>query len=179
MEKVLHDSFYVIKTDETGKTERKRPVKYDRSYAPYLLEAANNHLIQLEGRDSTQQAHDKFIHWCMEEYFKNGASPALLNTLNNNICVVGHQCHVAASKNQLMAIFVAHIPHKPPPTVFAAYMFSNMTSLGWLSGLRKCKNPECQHFFIGRPNARWCKKSCGSLVRVRKKRQASRKSNYL
>ncbi|MBX2988844.1 MAG: CGNR zinc finger domain-containing protein [Bdellovibrionaceae bacterium] len=70
-----------------------------------------------------------------------------------------------------MAMFVAHIPHEPPPTVFASYMFSNMTSLGWLEGLKRCRNPECQQFFIGRPNVKWCSKSCGSLYRVRQKRK--------
>ncbi len=171
VEKVLQDCFYVVQTDGTGKTFKKPPLRYDKSYASYLLEGANNHIQQLDGRDSIQIAHDQFICWCMDEYLKHGASPALLNTLNANISVIGHQCHITPVNKKLSAIFVAHIPHKPPPTVFAAYMFSNMVSLGWLDGLKRCKNPECQRFFVGRPNVKWCKKSCGSLVRVRKKRR--------
>lgn len=174
MEKVLQDCFYVVQTDGTGKTERKPPIRYDKRYASYLIEGANNHASNLEGRDQIQIEHDKFIYWCMDEYQRTGASPALLNTLNRNICVVGHQCHVMPANRKLAAIFVAHIPHKPPPTVFASYMFSNMVSLGWLDGLKRCKNPDCRHFFIGRPNVKWCKKSCGSLVRVRRKRKTDR-----
>lgn len=171
MEKALQDFFYVQKTDKNGNTNKKPPERYDRRFVAYLIDGANNHIKELKGRDSAQSAHDEFIHWCMKEYLKNGASPGLLNTLNRNICIVGHQCHVMPSGKKLVAMFVAHIPHNPPPTVFASYMFSNMTSLGWLEGLKRCRNPDCLQFFIGRPNIKWCKKSCGSLYRVRQKRK--------
>lgn len=174
MEKALQNCFYVQMTDKTGKTDKKPPKRYDRRSVSYLTEGANNHIKQFEGRDSIQTAHDEFIYWCMDEYFKNGASPALLNILNGNICFIGHQCHIDASKKKLEAVFVAHIPHNPHPTIFAAYMFSNMTSLGWLEGLKRCKNPECQQFFIGRTNAKWCSKNCGSLYRVKRKRKKDR-----
>jgi CGNR zinc finger len=171
MEKALHNCFYIQKTDKAGKTDGKPPVRYDKKFLSYLIEGANNHVKQIKDRDPTQTAHDEFIYWCMNEFFINGSSPALLNTLNRNISIVGHQCHIMPSGKKLVAMFVAHIPHKPPPTVFASYMFSNMTSLGWLEGLKRCKNPECQQFFIGRPNVKWCSKSCGSLYRVRQKRK--------
>lgn len=174
VEKVLQDCFYVVQTDKTGKTEKKPPLRYDKSYVSYLTDGANNHIKQTGGRDVVQVAHDQFIFWCMVEYLKNGASPALLNNLNSNISIVGHQCHVIPLGKKLAAMFVAHIPHKPSPTVFAAYMFSNMTSLGWLEGLNRCKNPDCSQFFIGRPNVKWCSKSCGSLFRVRKMRKKER-----
>lgn len=171
MEKALHNCFYIQKTDKTGKTDGKSPVRYDKRFASYLIDGANNHIKRLKDRDSTQTAHDEFIYWCMNEFFKSGSSPALLNTLNRNISIVGHQCHIMPLGKKLVAMFVAHIPHKPPPTVFASYMFSNMTSLGWLEGLKRCKNPECRLFFIGRSNVKWCSKSCGSLYRVRQKRK--------
>ncbi|MEQ1875937.1 MAG: CGNR zinc finger domain-containing protein [Bdellovibrionia bacterium] len=171
MEKVLHDSFYVQKIDQTGEPIGKLPVRYDRRFAPYLIDGANNHIKQLKDRDSIQTEHDAFIHSCMDEFLKNGASRDLINTLNRNIGIIGHQCHVMPSNKKILAAFVAHIPHKPPPNVFAAYMFSNMASLGWLEGLKRCRNPECKQFFIGRSNVKWCSKSCGSLFRVRQKRK--------
>ncbi|MBS1972639.1 MAG: CGNR zinc finger domain-containing protein [Bdellovibrionales bacterium] len=171
MEKVLQNCFYVQNTDKNGNTGGKPPIRYDRRFTTYLTEGANNHIKQLKDRDQIQIAHDDFIYWCMNEYLKNGASTVLVNTLNKNICIIGHQCHVMNSAKKMAAMFVAHIPHKPPPTVFAAYMFSNMVSLGWLEGLKRCKNPECQQFFIGRSNVKWCSTSCGSLYRVRQKRK--------
>jgi hypothetical protein len=174
MKKALHECFYVLKTDKTGKTDGKPPIRYDKKFTSYLIEGANNHINKLEGRDSVQMTHDEFICWCMNEYFKKGASPALLNTLNSHVCIVGHQCHVMHSGKKLVAMFVAHIPHKPPPTVFAAYMFSNMTSLGWLDGLKKCQSDDCQQFFIGRPNVKWCSKTCGSRSRVKKMRKRNK-----
>ncbi len=171
---MLQECFYVQQTDKTGKTLRKPPVRYDKSFNSYLIEAANNHIKKLEGRDSIQSAHDEFIYWCMEEYLKNGASPDLLNTLNSNVCYIGHQSHIMPVGKKLVAMFVAHIPHQPPPTVFAAYMFSNMTSLGWLDGLKRCQSIECQQFFIGRPNVKWCSKTCGSRSRVKKMRKRNK-----
>jgi hypothetical protein len=168
MEKALQNYFYVQKTDKNGTTDGKPPIRYDRRFTSYLTEGANNHVKQLEGRDQIQTVHDKFIYWCMNEYLKNRA-------LNGNLCFVGHQCHVMPSNKKLVAMFVAHIPNKPHPTIFAAYMFSNMTSLGWLEGLKRCKSPECQQFFLGRSNVKWCKKSCGSLCRVRQKRKRDKR----
>lgn len=173
MEKALQDCFYVQKTDKTGKTYRRPPDRYDRESVPFLIEAANNHVNKLQGRDSTQSLLDEFIYWCMDEYLRNGASVALLNTLNRNISVIGHQCHVMPG-DKFAAIFVAHIPHQPPPTVFAAYMFTNMTSLGWLNGLKRCSSIDCQQFFIGRPNVKWCSKTCGSRSRVKKMRKRNK-----
>ena len=174
MEKALQDHFYVQMTDSKGFTDGKPPRRYDKDFTSYLVDGANNHIRQLKDRDQTQTTHDQFIYWCMDEHLRNGASAALLNTLNKNICAVGHQCHVMPGNKKLMAMFVAHIPHRPPPTVFAAYMFSNMTSLGWLTGLKRCRNPDCQEFFLGRTNVKWCSKSCGSLYRVRQKRKRDR-----
>lgn len=146
-------------------------MRYDKSFKSYLTEGANNHIKQLEGRDSIQITHDEFIYWCMDEHLKNGASPLLLNTLNSQVCIVGHQCHIMPQGRKVVAMFVAHIPHKPPPTVFAAYMFSNMSSLGWLKGLKRCLSADCRQFFIGRPNVKWCSKTCGSRSRVKKMRK--------
>lgn len=174
MEKALHGCFYVQQTDKSGKTNGKPPKRYDKSYVSYLVEGANNHIRKLKGRDSIQATHDEFIYLCMDEYLKKGASPALLNNLNRHVCVVGHQCHVMSQRKKLVAIFVAHIPYNPPPAVFAAYMFSNMTSLGWLDGLKRCGSSECQQFFVGRSNVKWCSKTCGSRSRVKKMRQKNK-----
>jgi hypothetical protein len=174
MEKALQDCFYVQMTNKTGITLKRHPERYDRKFVSYLIDGANNHVTQLKGRDSNQSSHDEFIYWCISEYLNNGASPALLNTLNRNISVVGHQCHVMPIGKKFVAMFIAHIPQNPPTTVFASYMFSNMTSLGWLEGLKKCRNPDCLQFFIGRSNVKWCSKSCGSLFRVRHKRKRDR-----
>lgn len=171
MEKALQSCFYVQQTDGTGKADQKPPIRYDRRFRSFLLEGANNHIKSLPDREPKQAKMDEFIYWCMDEFLKHGPSAKLLNTLNRNICVVGHQCHVMPTNKKINAMFVAHIPHNPPPTVFAAYIFSNMTSLGWLDGLKRCRNPECQQFFIGRSNVKWCTKSCGSLYRVRQKRK--------
>lgn len=151
-------------------------MRYDRSFRSYLTEGANNHIQSLEGRDSTQVTHDEFIYWCLDEYFKKGSTPALLNTLNMQVSAIGHQCHIMPLGKKLEAMFIAHIPFNPPPTVFAAYMFSNMASHGWLEGLKRCQSADCRQFFIGRPNVKWCNKACGSRTRVKKMRKRNKVS---
>jgi len=53
----------------------------------------------------------------------------------------------------------------------AGYAFSHQLAIGGLEGLKRCQLPDCEKFFIGRPNAKWCSASCGSKYRVRKKRK--------
>lgn len=171
---MLQECFYVQQTDKTGKTLRKPPFRYDKSFNSYLIEGANNHIKELEGRDSIQLVHDEFIYWCMEEYLKKGSSADLLNTLNSQVCTIGHQCHIMPQGKKLVAIFVAHIPHNPPPTVLAAYMFSNMISLGWMDGLKRCQSTDCRQFYIGRSNVKWCSKTCGSRSRVKRMRRRNK-----
>jgi hypothetical protein len=53
----------------------------------------------------------------------------------------------------------------------AGFAFSQQLAIGTLEDLRRCQSSKCQKFFIGRPNAKWCSKSCGSYSRVQKKRK--------
>ena len=53
----------------------------------------------------------------------------------------------------------------------AGFAFSHQLAIGAFDGLQRCQLPECKKFFIGRPNSKWCSKSCGSKYRVREKRK--------
>lgn len=167
MAKALHDYIYVLK-------DGKKPMAYDRRFADFLIEGANQHIQELKDREQDQIELDKFIYDWMVEYEKHGASVKLLNALNYYLSPVGHQCHLQKNGEKLNLVFVAHIPHKPHPAMFVAYMFSNMTSRGWLEGLKRCASTDCQQFFIGRSNVKWCSKSCGSRSRVKKMRKKNR-----
>ena len=61
------------------------------------------------------------------------------------------------------------------PKTMAAYAFSQQLTLDGFTGLKRCKLKSCKKFFIGRPNTKWCKDSCGSLYRVQQMRKLNRR----
>lgn len=166
MGKALHDYFYI---STNGKLKL-----YSKDDSEILIEGANNHLSNLPKRQPVQINLDRFIYECMNQYFELGVNDDLLNKLNKHMEGIRHQCLVEKLHKKLLAVHIAHIPYNPPPTIFAAYMFSHITSLGGLEGLKRCKSPECKKFFIGRSNVKWCSKTCGSRSRVKKMRKKNR-----
>ncbi|AGH54201.1 TPA: CGNR zinc finger domain-containing protein [Legionella pneumophila] len=168
MKKALHDYFYI----NTGKELK----LYSSNEASTLIEAANIHLDSKNGINSksTIPALEAFIYECMEEYYDNGVSDNLLIKLNEILVNVNIQCLFENIENRLVAVHVAYMPYNPPPLAFGAYMFSNVTSLCGLEGLKRCKSNDCLKFFIGRRNAKWCSNSCGSKYRVNKLRKNKR-----
>lgn len=165
MEKTLHD-YFCINTGEGLEF-------YGAKESSFLVEAANFHIERINGKDcpNTLPQLDAFIYECMEEYYKNGLTDNLLTKLNEILWNVRIQCLVENRENKLSAIHVAYMPKNPSPLVFGAYMFSHVTSLGGLEGLKRCYNNSCLRFFIGRANAKWCSNSCGSKYRVNKMRK--------
>lgn len=165
MEKALHDYFYI----NTGNEIK----VYSDKDSSFLIEAANFYIERKKGKDSphTKPELDAIIYEFMDEYYRNGLTDYLLNKLNEIIRNVRIQCLVENIENKLSAVHVAYIPNNPSPIVFGAYMFSHITSLGGLKGLKRCLNKDCLNFFIGRTNAKWCSNSCGSMYRVNKMRK--------
>lgn len=172
MGKALHD-YFCINTGQELKF-------YSGDESSILIEAANFHVDRGNGKDSAETipALDAFIYECMEEYLRNGVSDDLLNKLNEILKNVKIQCLVESIENKLMAVHVAYMPHNPHPLVFGAYMFSNVTSLGGLEGLKRCQSNDCLKFFKGRTNAKWCSNTCGSKFRVKKMRKNKQASSY-
>lgn len=66
---------------------------------------------------------------------------------------------------------VADMSERSTPPEVAAYAFSHHLAAGGLDGLKRCKLSDCKKFFVGRPNTKWCSKSCGGKHRVRQKRK--------
>ena len=163
MNKALLDYFYI----STNGNLR----SYSKDDYEFLIDGANNHIKNIKDRPLFQIILEKAIYEYMENYFLKGINDELLVTLSKNIEGINHQCLVENLNNKLTAVHIAHIPFNSPPSMFAAYMFSQITSRGGLEGLKRCKSPECRNFFIGRANVKWCSKKCGSRSRVKKMRR--------
>lgn len=61
------------------------------------------------------------------------------------------------------------------PQTTAAYAFSQQMTVDGFAKLRRCKDKTCLKFFVGRPDAKWCSKSCGSKHRVNEKRRKDKR----
>lgn len=57
------------------------------------------------------------------------------------------------------------------PGLGIAYCIAHLLEIGAFDGLKRCNMKDCEKYFIGPPNRKWCSKKCGSLHRVRKKRK--------
>tara|TARA_Y100000590_G_C15619414_1_gene976983 strand:+ start:616 stop:1140 length:525 start_codon:yes stop_codon:yes gene_type:complete len=57
------------------------------------------------------------------------------------------------------------------PEISVAYGVANLLAIGAFDSLKSCRLKTCQKFFIGRPDAKWCSKACGSKHRVTQKRR--------
>ena len=167
MEKALHDCVLVIK-------DGKKPIRYEKDSVDFLIDGANNFISEGEEGKKSKVALSKSIYNLMNEYEKKGPTIQLINELNKFLEPVRHQYFIGRKNGKLITTYVAHLEHHPDPGIFACYLFSSMASLGWLEGLKRCKSPECQKFFIGRSNVKWCSKTCGSRERVKKMRKRNK-----
>lgn len=167
MEKALHDCVLVIK-------DGKEPQRYDRESVDFLIDGANTYLTDGEDGPKSKIALSKSIFNLMSEYEKNGSSNQLISVLTQFLEPVRHQCFIGRKDKKIITTYVAHLTHHPDPGVFACYLFSSMTTLGWLDGLKRCKSTDCQKFFLGRSNVKWCSKTCGSRSRVKKMRKKNK-----
>lgn len=168
MNKALHDYILIIK-------DEKKPIRYDRDSVEFLIDGANCYLKEGENGPKNKVALSKSIYNLLTEYEKNGASLQLVSELNKFLKPVKHQSFIERIDGKLATVYIAHLEHHPDPAVFACYLFSSMSTLGWLEGLKRCQSKDCQQFFIGRSNVKWCSKTCGSRARVKKMR---RKNKY-
>lgn len=57
------------------------------------------------------------------------------------------------------------------PEIAVAYGVANLLAIGAFDALKRCKLKACQTFSMGRPDAKWCSKACGSKYRVTQKRK--------
>lgn len=182
MEKALHHYFGVL-TDGKIHLYSKDDVDFLITSANSYIEGQSNYILKKdpEVQSALDLFGDKvveinaFIYACMEEYFLNGFSDTLLNSLNPKLQMIRNLLLTETVNGKLVPVYVADLPMDPPPTVFAAHMFANIAFLGGLDKLERCESQDCQKFYTGgRPNRRWCSDACGSRNRVREKRSKSK-----
>lgn len=142
----------------------------------YLLEAANRFLdkndFEREILISEDHFYDKLMCLLMTRLVQEGVTNTLVDDLNRLTKKIQYQHRLMFTKSDLpYGVYIADIRSWFPPDVLAAFAFSQQLAMGGFDGLKRCHLHKCQRFFIGRPNAKWCSKKCGSSYRVSQKRK--------
>jgi len=142
----------------------------------FLVEAANRFLetsdFEREISISEDYFYDKALCLLMTRLVQEGVTSKLVDDLNRVTRNIQYRHILMPSKGELPnSEYIADIRTSFGPELLANFAFSQQLAIGGFVGLKRCLLPKCQRFFIGRPNAKWCSKKCGSSYRVSKKRR--------
>lgn len=144
-----------------------------------LIDAANAAVINEETK-TRKLTYDEYfkiiIHDWFEIFVNEGITEKVIKHLNQRIQHVRFHHVLKHSEDGLP--YWRYIADSnsvmSDPELQSAYGITHLLSIGALKNLKRCGQKDCQKFFIGRPNLKWCSKSCGSLYRVRQKRKKDR-----
>jgi len=129
------------------------------------------------GAPITEVSLDEIFGWWVKKYMvwvvENGVTDDLISELNELLSEVRYIHLLALAKNRepFWQNNIADMGAGSSPPEVAAYAVSHHLAAGGLAGLKRCELSDCRNFFVGRPSAKWCSKSCGGKHRVRKKRR--------
>ena len=170
MKKALHGQEETYLYEIQGK-----PRVWDHT-GKQIVDAINESLAKplIEGpQDAT--CHE-LSDW-LNRYLEEGVTDSLLDDLNNLLADISYRKFVLpldllpSDTGYPRSVYMSLHSLAPSHTRLAADEFSRILSSGLLAKLKKCQLDGCEKFFLGRPQAKWCSKSCGSKYRVAKKRK--------
>lgn len=140
-----------------------------------LLKNANKAKVenlQLGPETTLHQAECVFARDWFDLFIDKGSSKDVIDKLNSRIAHVRyHHILMCSPKGLPYWRYVANADQIDDPELAIAYSMSHLLGFGAFEGLKRCCLKDCQKYFIGRSNTKWCSISCGSLHRVRQKRK--------
>jgi hypothetical protein len=156
-----------------------RLIGWGASDVKNLIKNANKAKVENLNLSSDITLHEAECIFTMEWFdlfIDKGLSKEVIDKLNSRIAHVRyHHILMPSSKELPYWRHVANADQIQDPELSIAYSVSHLLATGSFIGLKRCGLKECQKYYIGRSNVKWCSKSCGSLFRVRQKR---RKDKY-
>lgn|GEM_PF-1757416 len=131
--------------------------------------------LQLVPGITIQDAECIFARDWFEAFIDKGLSKETIDRLNARLAHVRyHHILMPSHKGRPYWRMIANADQIDDPELSIAYCMAHLLACGAFEGLKRCSLRDCQKYFIGRSNVKWCSKSCGSLYRVRKKRKRDR-----
>jgi hypothetical protein len=176
MKKALHQVQKAFLSIKDGK------IRPEETNMQEILDAINHPACN--GREHQEKVQQNKVQQVFEElrdlinrFLQEGITEDFLNELNANLGKVKYTHQVMPSDfyscdDKLpQSIFVVDLNYNYSPSVVAAKEFSKFITTQMLYNLKKCELNDCKNFYLGRPDSKWCSKTCGSKSRVRKKRR--------
>lgn len=184
MKKALHENQKSYLTAQDGELH----VWYAKDVDILIRSANNARFYELMDKQGVQfltkdgdpdisipflNAYSNLVNDWMREIVDEGISDEFIDKLNGLLSKIRYiQLLLPAQDGRpFWQIHIADMNRKLSVVEVAAFTFSNHLALGSLDGLKRCEQSECQNYYIGRSDSKWCSKSCGSKHRVRLKRK--------
>ncbi len=131
--------------------------------------------LVLENGLTLHEAECFFAREWFDTFIDKGFTKEVIDKLNARIAHVWyHHILMPSPKGLPYWRHVANADRINEPELSISYSVAQLLAYGALEGLKRCGQKDCEKYFIGRPNVKWCSKSCGSLFRVRQKRKKER-----
>ncbi|MGE4106315.1 MAG: hypothetical protein AB7F66_03815 [Bacteriovoracia bacterium] len=113
-----------------------------------------------------------FAYEWFDTFLVKGITEEVIKKLNSRITHI-HYRHVLMHSSNRGPYWrrIADGDQIDDPELSVAYGIAHLLAVGAFDGLKRCRMQTCQRFFIGRPDAKWCTKACGSRHRVYQKRK--------
>lgn len=128
--------------------------------------------LELDSEITLHEAECIFTREWFDSFIDKGLSKEIIDKLNSRIAHVRyHHILMHSSKGSPYWRRVANADQMQEPELWIAYSMAHLLTCGAFEGLKRCGLIECQKYFIGRPNTKWCSKNCGTNYRVRQKRK--------
>jgi len=152
----------------------------DDNSVPHLLEAANKSVargidepVVYAGQQATYQ--DSLRFW-LERVFAGDSFDQLVADLNSFVRHIPHS-HVLGVTEDGSPRWehYAQMEESVDPRIRAAHGIAHFLASDGFRRLRRCKASDCEKFYLGPPQSKWCCENCGSRERGRKKREKDRR----
>lgn len=131
--------------------------------------------LKLGSEVTIHEAECVFTREWFDLFIDKGITKEIINKLNSRIShVLYHHILMPSSKGFSYWRRVANADQIDDPELSIAYAMAHLLACGAFVGLKRCRSKECQKYFIGKSNKKWCTSTCGSRSRVKKMRKKNR-----
>lgn len=132
--------------------------------------------LKLSPEATVKEAECIFTREWFDSVIDKGNTKEVLAKLNSRIGHVRFHHVLSYSPKGLPSWrYVANADEIDHPELSIAYAIAHLLASGAFVGLKRCGFKECQKYFIGKSNKKWCSDGCGSHFRVNKLRKKKRK----
>lgn len=131
---------------------------------------------EFNSRLTAHEAECVYTREWFDLFIDKGLTKDVIEELNKPISHVRyHHLLIYSAKGLPYWRRIANGKEVYDPQLSVAYVISHLLAAGAFIGLKRCKRKECQKYFVGKSNKKWCSDKCGSYYRVNKMRKKNKK----